>query len=351
MNRFMRAAAVITGTVLLISTAACGDKDDKKEKSSSSGGNVGKEYCPVIPVTGKKMTVDQNVDEYLEKSKTFYTEDFKHRIFKLDDGSFDILDLRQPNLERSFAGNYKIEDGKILFDYKTATVKNKGEKTVYDIDDEDNNDSDGVKKALLQSMKEFNETGTFFNTVGSPLQYSDIVNDYTVMPLVIQNFRGNTRPKGVPVFLHIVDDFLCVPTYGFDLNGDYSCGNDFTVTYNPLAAYLDDEYSVYYTNDYENTGAGGRTMAENLEEIITQQAGNTEDISIEFSDGNWEMYNSEGEFLNNGVYSESEDYEGMIAMFVTEDSAKTFSHYQALCPLFFYINDGEIWYPYMIKAD
>ena len=73
------------------------------------------------------------------------------------------------------------------------------------------------------------------------------------------------------------------------------------------------------------------------------------DCTINFSDGEWEWYNKNGELINNGTYSESDKYQGLISMSVTEDSEKPDSIMIELCPLLLYIYNGEIYSPYYLK--
>ena len=197
-------------------------------------------------------------------------------------------------------------------------------------------------------MEKFNETGTFYNLVGNSINFSDKIKDFNIMPLFVQNVTGNNKQEDVPVYLYRIDDLLCVPTYGFKLDGKYKAGKDFTVDYNALATYLDDEYSKYYLFGYDKE----KSRADDLKEVLERQLGSTDDTKLEFSDGRWEWYSSDGELINDGVYQESSEYEGLIAMSITDDSVHCDADFKVLSPIFFYIDDsGSIWLPYMMKVD
>ena len=80
--------------------------------------------------------------------------------------------------------------------------------------------------------------------------------------------------------------------------------------------------------------------------------GDLNDTKIEFSGGQWTWTNSEGELLNNGTYLEGSEHEGIIGMFIDDNSRKNDSIYKMLCPLLFYIDDdGTIWYPGFVKMN
>ena len=84
---------------------------------------------------------------------------------------------------------------------------------------------------------------------------------------------------------------------------------------------------------------------------IEKQLGSTDDTRIEFSGGKWKWYNSAGELINDGIYKESEEYKGLIAMFVTEESANPNKDFILMSPEFLYLSGGEVWLPYMMKAE
>ena len=124
-----------------------------------------------------------------------------------------------------------------------------------------------------------------------------------------------------------------------------TAGEDFTIAYNALDTFLEDEYSRYYTSKND-------ALKNDLKTNIEKQLGSTDDTWIEFSGGKWKWYNSEGSLINDGIYKESEEYRGLIALFVTEESANPDGTAVSMSPEFLYLDsDGKIWVPYMMKAD
>ena len=338
------AAAVLTGGL-----ASCGSGDDDNDKGSSAGGaKLSGEYCTIVPLTGHKMSEDMSLDDYIEESRDYYAGvDFKQLDF--DGSDFEMTESQLGGrILKIYKGSCKVKDGKIVFNYETTTVDNNGEKEVYDVAD-GVPDDDGSKQARIQAglvnkMQTLNETGTYYQYVGNRIDFSDRIIAYNILPMVVENVFGSIKSDDTPVYLYPVDDLICVPTYGTELDGSYSCGKDFTIVYNAMDTFLEDEYSRYNLSQNDN-------FRNNLKPYIEEQLGSTGDTRIEFSGGKWKWYNSAGELINDGIYKESEEYKGLIAMFVTEESANPNEDFILLSPEFLYLSGGEVWLPYMMKAE
>ena len=338
------AAAVLTGGL-----ASCGSGDDDNDKGSSAGGaKLSGEYCTIMSLMGRKMPDDISLDDYLEESRNDYAGvDFKQLDF--DGSDFEMTESQLGGrILKIYKGSCKVKDGKIVFNYKTTTVDNNGEKEVYDVAD-GVPDDDGSKQARIQAglvkkMQTLNETGTYYQYVGNRIDFSDRYIAYNILPKVVQNVFGSIKRDDTPVYLYPVDDLICVPTYGTELDGSYKYGKDFTIVYNAMDTCLEDEYSRY--NLFQNDSSRN-----NLKTFIEKQLGSTDDTRIEFSGGKWKWYNSAGELINDGIYKESEEYKGLIALFVTEESANPDEYYISMSPEFLYLSGGEVWLPYMMKAE
>ncbi|MBQ6181859.1 MAG: hypothetical protein IJK31_09280 [Ruminococcus sp.] len=366
-----RFAALMSAVILTAGISSCGNKDNEGKKSSG-GSKLDGEYCTIVPVNGKRMfAMDKSLDEYLDYSKDCY-DSLAVKELGFDGGNFEMTDVRSAARGADtivYNGSYDVSDGKILFKYdQTTRFEKNGEKTVFDIaDGKPDYDSDIItekKQAdkeevtaemqkmtnakMIERMEKFNETGTFYNSVGNSVDFSDKIKDFNIMPLFVHNVTGNNKQEDVPVYLYHVDDLLCVPTYGFKLDGKYKYGKDFTIDYNALDVYLDDEYSMYYRAGYDKD----KSKADSLKSVLEKQLGSTDDTKLEFSDGRWEWYSSDGELINDGVYEESSEYKGLIAMSITDDSLNCDADFKVLSPIFFYIDgSGSIWLPYMMKVD
>lgn len=364
MKKFLTASlAVLLCTGLLL---ACESKEEnesasgKKEGGSSLSqiGNSTLEYRPVYRVGVSKSVMLEDVDagmreslDYIKEAEADGVETIGYLKLILSGDKF-ISDVLDRNYSWSYYdGTYSIEDDKIHFYYENKTVPDSD--MVVNIND-DYGDDERSKKAILQEMQSMNETGTYIKTIAPSLAYNDKSIDYNVEPFFINTISNNLEKYNVPVYLISKGDFLCVPTYGFELNGDYSFGNDFKINFNQQTSLIDDPASIYniYKN-YENDEAKADEYLEKFEMRCEPQFVNGEfDTTIEFSDGEWKWYNADGELINNGKYQESKDYKGIVSMYLTDDSKNCEKITKMLDPLLFYIaDDGEIYYPGYVKMN
>lgn len=354
----LSAAAVLAGGIV-----SCGSKDDNAGKDSRLSGT----FCAIEPYNGRSMSENMSLDEYLDSSRDSYESlDFKELVF--DGDSFEMSDKQSFAIRKKttvYGGSYEVSDGKILFEYQTTTIETGEEKKVYNLADGQPHYDQGIinheKNAsyeewqaemdkmiaafCIAQMEAFNKTGTFYTYAGNRIDFNDKYIDYNILPMVVQNVIGTVKPEDIPVYLYPVDDLICVPAYGTELDGSYSYGQDFTIVYNALDTFLEDEYSRYYTSKND-------ALKNDLKTNIEKQLGSTDDTRIEFSGGKWKWYNSEGSLINDGIYKESEEYKGLIALFVTEESANPDGTAVSMSPEFLYLDSGrKIWVPYMMKAD
>lgn len=342
--------------------------DDDNEESVSSDIMLDGDYCTIVPITGKKMTEDISIDDYLEESR-LNNKEVPFKALSFDGSDFEMTTIVNPGVYHTYEGDYKVSDGKIIYNYKkTVTVDKEGEKKSYyltdgvpevdqhiimktkKVTDEEYKAEVEKKKqaAIVERMIKFNDTGTFYTFVGNRMDFSDRYVAYNVMPMVVQNVMSGNKRDDIPAYLYPVDDLICVPTYGTELDGSYKYGKDFTIVYNAMDTFLEDEYSKYYVLGWDKDSQ----KVENLRSTIESQLGSTDDTKIEFSDGKWKWYNSAGELINDGIYKESEEYKGLIAMFITDDSLNCVKDFKILSPEFLYLDDsGKIWIPYMMKAN
>lgn len=360
----MRKLPILLASMMLLSCTACGDSDDDNGGRDS---RLNGEYCTIVPITGKKMTEDISIDDYLEESRLINKE-VPFKALSFDGSDFEMTEFKAGvKTTNVYKGSYKVKDGKIAFNYKTVTFGK--EKKVYDVADgvpefdnsiilnrtkvdEEVYNAEVQKKiqaTLVNHMLTFNESGTYYQYVGNRIDFSgNSYYAYNILPMVVQNVVGVNKRDDIPVYLYPVDDLICVPTYGTKLDGSYKYGKDFTIVYNAMDTYLDDEYSRYYINGWDKDSE----KTENMRSSIESQLGSTDDTKIEFSDGKWKWYNSAGELINDGIYKESKGHKGLIAMFLTEDSARPDEDFISLSPIFLYLDDsGKIWIPYMMKAN
>lgn len=327
----------IAASVGCCQLSGCGDSSSKDDSDGSkSDGN----YYSVNGVPIDKEDWTDDFDSALDALKS----SDNYSCIVIEDDTFTISNVSGNSIEQTYTGAVKISNSKIKFDYqKYAAINQKGNEIIVGIDDE-KEDLNRAERTYLQNMEALNESGTYIDIVKPALYCYDKMVDYGVLPIFI---TSNMNVKRVsPVILECKDDFLCVDVYGMELNGKYKHGEDFTIDFNVLSPFTDDEYS--YTNISEDDDYLEK-MKQRLEKYIF--CGDDFDTTIEFSDGEWEWYNSDGDLINNGEYQESKKYKGLIEMYATENSEKYSRIYNEIAPLFFYIdNDGNIYYPGFIKG-
>ncbi len=293
-----------------------------------------------------KSDVDAGIaavqDEYAEKQSS--------NCILLEDQLFSISMV--PNSGSVvYEGLYQVSDGQICFSYVSCTVENGENTTVFRIDEPMDN---RAWKANSEKMLEWNESGTYY----VPCQPSPYANDRTpifgIYPLFIDRNPHEKAEKDV-VALEQHGDFLCVETYGFDLK-NYSKGGSFSITYNPTKTIQQDAYSRIYVDGLEDSAIEKR-MSYFYYSFGQDESAIGTDTTLEFSDGIWEWYNSDGALINSGVYQESSEYPGLIMMSVTESSPALDqdiekSSFTRSMPLLFYIaEDGEIYYPGFVRVE
>lgn len=282
----------------------------------------------------------------------------------LDGGEFVLKGNGDHWSLTEYSGDYSKKGDKILFEYRNLTITSDGfvELSV-DIDDEDSEDRRTA--AMIEKMSLMNETGTFYHACRPSIFTLDRYVEYNMYPYF--NMRHNyNREENEAVILEHHGDFLCTETYGFELDGRYRKGSDFEITYNPYDAFLDDAYSPYYLDEWDEEELDDRIYLFYVYYFGQETYNKNSDTTIKFSEGLWEWYNEEGELINNGAYQESEDYPGLIMMTITEDSALApvdgesdrfsnseviWKQYSSIMPLLFYIDGGEIYYPGYVKAE
>lgn len=389
--------------MLTVCSVSCGDSDNEEGSGSDSpkdsytntdpfnsfdkgGAGIGYpegSYAKIEPLNRKdadfQSSLDTGIDQTIESYRSLETKPITFSGNRFEMNSF--IQFEDDDYV-TYDGAFTVDNGKILFSYENRNAgkysasisedysgydeevlsasKQRRAKALDGLSKEEQDKLLSENQLLRQKQKtkedmlSLNETGTYIDIVKPRLLTGDKSYSLAFLPIFANHTSGPYKQKEQTFILSAVDDFLCVPTYGFRLNGSYSMEKDFTVTCNMLKAYQDDPNSKYNQNQ-------NRTEA-NLRESINRDVGDLNDTKIEFSGGKWTWTNSKGELLNNGSYLESRVHEGLIGMFIDENSKqaqgstkyqqKAFEHYKYYCPLLFYIaDDGTIWYPGFVKMN
>lgn len=373
-------SAVLAVTLCLGAVASCDKKDDKNSGGALSTSGKSK-YTSILPLDGSRNllieSIDSGIKYSINRAKAYEKENKSDKynpwVIEFSGNKFVM-----PNNigDRSYYdGTFSVKNGVIKFsyegaimfsheniDYEKISVNDKAE---YDSEiaagtsEKLNGLSEEEKKEMRQKeqekmsisfnveqMQQLNKTGAYCKYTVPLMSVSDKWNDFALLPFIRYIKSGNGKINTeLPNTLKTVDDFLCTDTYGVKLKGSYKKGKDFKLEYNFIDTLTKDEQSPYKENDNQYE------WLEHMTEIAENQY-NCDSLksTIKFSGGEWEWCNADDDLLNNGKYEESKKYPGLIKMYVDEDSEKC-PEYAKNTPLWFYIDDGKIYYPAFVKVD
>ncbi|MBE6826512.1 MAG: hypothetical protein E7511_06490 [Ruminococcus sp.] len=293
-----------------------------------------------------KNDVDAGIRAVLDE----YDANKRSNHILLKDNLFSIATYRSSACA-IYDGHYEINGGRVCFSYESYTNGNDPNAQVIRIDEPKD---DRSWKAISERLLNMNEFGTYCEPCMPKVYGIDRFPVQGVYPIMIErNVTRKAEEEDVALEHH--GEFLCVETYGFELD-TYTKGEAFSITYNPERTILLDEYSRYNMEGWDEA-AIDKQLGRYCSFFGQDESAIGEDTTLEFSDGHWEWYNSDGGLINNGIYQESQDYPGFIMMSVEENSVAvdtdqekaTFTH---CMPLLFYIaEDGEIYYPAFVRAE
>ncbi|MBR4201223.1 MAG: hypothetical protein IKQ91_08125 [Oscillospiraceae bacterium] len=253
----------------------------------------------------------------------------------LDDGSFTIRKHLNATDEAAWSGTFTLENGRLNFQYESVMSGGKGTQ-----------DFSGQISAL-------NETGAY------PYAAS-------VLPQLYRTDSARTLSAKLPYFLLRVDnspavleahsDFLCVPVYGFKIEGAYKKGSDFTATYEPEKTLRDDRFSEAYYNEADRSFADQpdeNWINERLNILANRygvEKGGNMQFQLTFSGEKWEMAGSDGNVIGKGGYKESAKHSGLIVMYAEPDDPNDSRMLEDIRPLFLCIDENNaVYYPAFIK--
>lgn len=363
----------------MVACASCGDKEKKNGGKLSTKGKS--EYASIIPLDGEQQPIRESIDggiKYsIQKAEEFGKgtyDEYNPNVIKFSDDKFVMFNGMAGKAMAYYDGTFSIKDGTVKFSYENLiSWDNNGDIDKINVDQEyeeadmdvingESDKLDGLsldeKKEMIKkeqekfmieartdSMQKMNKTGACCRWAVPAMNFNDKWNDYALMPFIRFVKIGSSINYDLPNTLKTVDKFLCTDTYGIELKGKYKRGKDFTLEYDLEDTMEEDEQSPFKSE------SDPEELRDRIEERAEMNYGcDSLESTIEFSDGEWEWFNDNGDFLNNGKYEESKDYPGLIKMYIDEDSEKCPDYAMYTCPLLFYIDDdGEIYYPAFVK--
>lgn len=334
--------------------ASCSNKKDgKKDGKLSAKGKS--EYVSILSLDGDLQpimeSIDKGINYSMNRAREFEDEEYNPCVIKFSDDKFVMSTGMTGRNTSYYDGTFVVKDGAVKFSYENyISWDNNGDIEKINVDQEfEDADKDVIKKDIADNMQKMNKTGAYCRWAVPAMCSVDKWKDHSILPFIrfikFSNYSFYDPNDDIPNTLKTVDDLLCTDTYGIELKGKYSRGKAFTLEHNFEETMEDDEQSpLKWDPDAEEY------KVREEERAVVNYGCDSLNSTIEFSDGEWEWFNDDGELLNNGKYDESKDHPGLISMYVDDDSKKSGAEAQAVCPLLFYIaDDGEIYYPAFVK--
>ena len=190
-------------------------------------------------------------------------------------------------------------------------------------------------------LEALNESGTYWREVGPDEKAVTAAFDTSTnkarktipLPLAAVTLGNSNIGAQKAEMLGKHGDFLCTDTVGWELEGSYEPGGDFTVIYDPQATVdsVPDSYFGYFSK--EDMIAG-----------LTKKLGSLDKVKIEFSGGQWRLFDSKGKNFTQGMYTESESHKGFIVMQPNDGSVWEKSGNEYIL-----IDGGKIYYPEALR--
>ena len=252
----------------------------------------------------------------------------------LNDGTFSIKENLSANYAVTWDGTYTLENQILKLHYDSMSGGG-----------QDQPDTSGSRIPAL------NETGAYPAQIMPQFYLVDSARTIGArLPICL------LRVKESPSVLEQHGDFLCVPYYGFTLDGSYKSGSDFAVDYVPEKTLRDDRFSEAYYNEADRTFADQPDedrIASRLR-ILANRYGVENDGNMQFrlafSGEKWVMTASDGSEIGKGGYKESSKHPGLIAMFAEPDDPNVSRMIEDIRPLFLYIENDAVYYPGLVRT-
>ncbi len=309
---------LVTAAALLTS---CGVTDKKPEGS----------YVDIQGVHNLAPDYRSNPDTALNKIVTGQV-DFNDCI-TLQDNRFTIIDGVDSVNTVTWNGTFSNEDSTLKFNYADVNISGTKDKQHY-----------------TEQISKLNERGFYPATIAPQIYLAD----YTQFaPHRHPVFLFRTRDSWSILETH--GDFLCVPSYGFTLDGAYKTGKDFAVNYVPEDSLRNDPYSEIY-DQLESHTLSAQPNAERLEQKLRSlcnrygvDSPDALQFHLTFSGGSWQMHDTNNTLITKGTYIESQNYPGFISMYQEFDDPELQQNSDDFYPLFLYIENDIVYYPGFIR--
>lgn len=381
MSDIKRITSLLLAGAMSITLAACGGSSEEAPKGDEAAEKPldGTYVAFDSALEDSSKRANASADELIAEIRDLYSgmaeQDFAHaemfrgvsRLLLLSDGKFTAYDGRSNVFK--FEGSYSENNGALSFNYDKMSKESflargaeddpeggllaEPEVTEFAAGNDD-------KAGFGTRLSEMSKSGTYITYVG-PQRF--FINYITNPPSFIEHAdgaqeveetdalqlvpaaTGNTGSLSVwqldqetyaqsrAQTLTQHGDFLCGSTVGWTLEGEYTPGETFTITYDPA--------QTLAAAAYPEIDAAEET--ERWEAVL----GKIEPTTVTFSNGRWKWTRSDGTEISVGEYSESSEFEGFIVIRpegLPANKSLGINEY-------IYISGSDIYYPYALRME
>lgn len=391
LGRNKRLAALLAAAVLSAALASCGSKDSSTDGGTGSGeaGYVSEPTAQAVPegtyfvfdlaLEDSVKRANSTADEFLSEAKAAYSgfdeldgsrrvmSRSKCRTIEFSNGAFTAFDGYSTVYR--FEGSCSADDSGLSFSYDKLTklvyisrgAGAEDEQAVLAEPDTTEYTAGGSDEAGFgKRLSDLSANGSYIAHAGSMRFYTHFNDD---PPTGIAHADGKDEEPDplqiVPVVtgdpgrmalwqlpddkyaaagserLSVRGDFLCGDSVGWTLDGGYTPGESFTVTYDPS--------QTIAARAYEETDTQAADVLARYEAVL----GTVGPTKITFNEGYWKWTTADGAEISSGEYSESSDRPGFILI----NPLGTSYNKRLGIVEYLYIEAGSIYYPYAVKAE
>jgi hypothetical protein len=334
-NRLFSLTAAI---ILCAGMTGCGEKSGNE--SAPQGTYVVIKRFETNQREYMKEYESNGLDSVLERIVNGEVNDSNETV-KFSSRSFELKSTRHNGvLSHDFSGKFSVKNGEIVMKY-TSAVDKEGE--TVSASDKFNENEDRLKASLVRSLNLYTERGGYYGEILQPAALIDRPPAYYYFPCL----SSISKSEPAVYKLKLQNDFLCTDAFGCKLDGSYQPGEDFTIQYDRIEALNSDPNYILVNQEHleQNIAYQKDTMNNQWNTASTS-------TTVSFSNGVWEWKTADGNLINNGVYQESKQYPGLIAMTLSDSSAagNEYTVFKTMIPVFLYVNEGKVYSPCLIKT-
>lgn len=338
--------SVFLAAIACITLTGCDSSASSDAQSSDDSSAIAwtKHYVGLPEAKGIEQSLLQyDLDKELNKYLNQVNDETPY--FKFTDTEFEYniplnSTSQNPNHTIQYQGTYIKEENRIKLSYRKMTAQ--------------------TPKNAAENVEPFTEMHRS-------------MNDASRLNLVLTGFDPYKRMDKAEGF-HIIPDFwmqepledftplcetgpfLSAKTYGTTLyasssGGKYQPGKTFTIQYNPMQTLKDNHRSIAYDDKWVLDQAALKKAEADYHYFSKIPEEENLVTDIRFLNGRWTWVQKDGTIINEGGYTESTQYPGLIYMYLTECRYYQVYDYRHDSFLLYLGDDRNIYFPAYIQTD